>query len=176
MQEKINYKKAIITGIIGSIIIAIPMTAFIFLKSNAVNAFYEYYTSRSLYWGGDIYRIHKKIKLTYTYNTDADELKANNTPEEIYSQFRKSMSKDKYEEALTLISKENQNKYREFFKNSLRLSYLKDLPEASAITRDANYGNLLIYTYLKGYDMPAVHTIEFVLNRKENKWEIAEVN
>lgn len=99
------------------------------------------------------------------------DVPAENTPEEVYAEFRQALLNNDIEKALGLIREEERESYREAFKDKEKFDkWLKTLPEKIGDIR-AN-GNFAHYDWDKGDGYN--HTIDFIKD-ENGYWKIDNI-
>jgi hypothetical protein len=90
---------------------------------------------------------YTKEQLQKKYPPQEYEIESKNTPEETYSAFRQALLDDDIEEALSMITEDKREMYREFFNDKEKLKSFKSIPEVGEIKRESLLGNFSLYFY-----------------------------
>jgi hypothetical protein len=114
---------------------------------------------------------YTKEQLQKKYPPQEYEIESKNTPEETYSAFRQALLDDDIEEALSMITEDKREMYREAFEDEEKFNnWIKTLPEKiDGVKVDGNYSH---YDWDKNDDY--YHSIDFEKNF-DGYWEIDSI-
>jgi pyruvate/2-oxoacid:ferredoxin oxidoreductase alpha subunit len=119
---------------------------------------------------------YTKEQLEKKYPPQEYEIESKNTPEETYSAFRQALLDDDIEEALSMITEDKREMYREFFNDKEKLKSFKSIPEVGEIIKreKSSIGNFAYYYYesLDADNVP--YEIGFEKNL-DGYWEIDSI-
>lgn len=119
---------------------------------------------------------YTKEQLEKKYPPQEYEIESKNTPEETYSAFRQALLDDDIEEALSMITEDKREMYREFFNDEEKLKSFKSIPEVGEIIKreKSSIGNFAYYYYKSLDSDNTPYEIGFEKNL-DGYWEISSI-
>lgn len=154
--------------ILGVLVLAIVL---IYIGS-VLHTKYLIETGQLVNWQGTWYNTEElKAMLGEQYY----EVEAKNTPEQVYTEFRQALLDNDLEKALSLMTEDSRDEYREAFKDQEKFdAWLEKLPEE--IVKESEYGNFSSFYYTNAIDKDdnIAHPVRFVKNI-DGYWEIDKI-
>lgn len=137
-----------IGGIVAGVILLAMIVFFIYIKV-------QIESGKLVKWDNQWYT---KDDLAKKYPPQNYDVPAQNTPEEVYTSFRQALLDNDIEKALSFITEESREKYKNLFNDQSVLGRYKNIPEARDIKKreQDNYGNFANYYYFSDNQKDAI--------------------